>query len=371
MKLDPILRKASQLAFGRKYDAAMRILEPEVNRYHGSFRYYYLLGISCLHSGDFGGALTWLRLAREVKIRDPLALLGIAALYMRRGETDKAVDLYLEVQELDEKNRIAKKALAVIRKHAGAEAFSAWLESGKLPSLYPPIPFAGFSSGQILGAALAVAAVAIFCFGILMWQRTIPNPFNQRKNRADIAALVLSQEERIQPVETGGVYRYILTRTQALETYEKALTLFTSYRDEAAKLSLNRILESNASDGLKNKSRLLLSYMEVPGFDSFRRSDNVSYAEAMVDPVLFRDVHVIWRGMATNVEITGNITSFDFLVGYDTRTTLEGIVPVVFDRAISLNPERPLEVLGRITPLSSGIRLEGLAIHQSGRLENQ
>jgi len=172
-------------------------------------------------------------------------------------------------------------------------------------------------------------------------------------------------------VETGGSYRYILTRDQALGLYDRALSLFTSYRDETAKISLNRILESNASEGLKNRARLLISNMDVPGFDTFKRSDNVSFADVMKEPAVYRDVYVIWRGMATNVEVTDADTRFDFLVGYDTRRTLEGIVPVVFDRPLSVNSERPLEILGKIvlTGASLDIALKGEAIHQSGRLE--
>jgi tetratricopeptide (TPR) repeat protein len=368
MKLDPILTKATRLARSGNYEGAVRTLIPEVNRYNGSFRYFYLLAVSCLHVGDFGGALTYFKVARDVKIRHPGVLLGFAVLYLRRGEIDKAVDFYLEVQELDEKNRIAKKALKIIRTYAGSGNFSAWLDSGDLPKLYPPIPSAGLSWNRILVSAAAGAAVLAFSAGILINFRIIPNPFIHRGDRKGIAEISLEREEREQPVETGGAYRYILTRTQVLETYERALTLFTGYRDEAAKKNVNLILESNASPGVKNKSRLLLSYLDPPGFDTFVRQDNFAYAEVMKDPALYRDCHVIWRGMATNMDILQNLTAFDFLVGYDTRKTLEGIVPVVFDAAVSLNPERPLEVLGRIVPVSTekgpGIRLEGVAIHQ-------
>ncbi len=77
--------------------------------------------------------------------------------------------------------------------------------------------------------------------------------------------------------------------------------------------------------------------------------------------------------MATNLEVTDEAVRFDFLVGYDTRKTLEGIVPVVFTSPVSVNTERPLEVLGKII-LSDDkmkIMLEGEGIHQSGRLENK
>jgi hypothetical protein len=373
MKLDPILTKAVRLARSGKYEGAIRTLEAEVNRYHGSFHYYYILGVSCLHTGDFGGALTYFRLAREVKIRDPLAILGVAALYLRRGETDKAVDFYLEVQELDEKNRIAKKALRVIRKYSG-DTFSAWLESGKLPSLFPPIQFAGFSWKEITVSAAALAAALVICFGILVKFQVLPNPFAKRGDRPQMSEFILSREVRKQLVQTEGSYRYELTEAQVLESYEKSLSLFSFYRDEAAKININRILESNASEGVKNGARLMLSYTKTPGFNNFIQSDNVSYSEVFKEPWLYRDVHVIWKGMATNVETIQSATRFDFLVGYDTRKTLEGIVLVEFGRAVSINSEQPLEVLGRIVPVGSsdgGIRLEGVAIHQSGLLESQ
>jgi tetratricopeptide (TPR) repeat protein len=373
MKTDPVLQKASRLARSGNYEGAIRILEPEVNRYYGSFRYYYLLGACYLHAGDFSGALTWFRLAREVKFRDPQVLLGMAALYMRRGETGKAVDFYLETQEQDPKNSIAKKALAVIRKHSGADRFAGWLESGKLRALYPPVPSPGFSARMVFIPAAVLAAALLVAFVVLIQLRILPNPLNPRGSRPGTAGFSLSREERNAPVQVGGLYRYILTRGDALAAYDKALSLFTGYRDEAAKISLNHILESNASDALKNRARILLTFMEVPGFDTFRQGDNVLYRDVMQDPALYRDVHVIWRGMATNVATGETGTTFDFLVGYDTRKTLEGIVPVSFDRAVALNPERPLEVLGRLEPVSAGqgeaVRLVGVAIHQSGRLE--
>ena len=374
MKLDPILTKANRLVRSGKYEMAIRTLEPEVNRYHGSFHYYYLLGSSCLRIGDFGGALTYFRLAHETKRQEPLAILGLAALFFRKGETERAVDYYLDVLELDEKNRIAIKAMKVLRRQAGTDNFLSWIEEGKLPSLYPPIPFPGFSAKEKLGALGILLAICIITFSCLVRFKVIPNPFHLRGGRAGVTggvtALSLTREDRMAPVQTGGSYRYILTRVQSVDIYEKALSQFTSYRDEAARVNLNRILESNAAEGLKNRARVIISYMEIPGFDTFRRGDNVPYGDVIKDPPLYNGVHVIWRGKATNVVTSDKGTSFDFLAGYDTGNILEGIVPVVFSNAIPLNPEQPLEVLGRVIPDGSEglIHLEGVAIHQSNNL---
>ncbi|MDR0723433.1 MAG: tetratricopeptide repeat protein [Treponema sp.] len=373
MKLDPILTKAVRLLRRKSYDRAIKVLEPEVNRYRGIYTYYYVLAVSYLHTGVFNLAFTYFKLARDIKMRDPSVLLGLAVLYLRRGETDRAVDFYLEVQDQDERNKIANKALKVIRKYSGTENLSAWIESGGLAKLFPPPPLAPPSKVGILILMLGLLIGLVIAGGVLIKVTGIRLPvrmFFPRNEREGLITSALDPTEREEPVQVGGSYRYILTRNQVFDTYEKARELFTKYRDEAAKVALNRILESNASDTIKNKSRLLISYMEVPGFDTLK--DRFTFGEVYKEPVLYRDCHVIWRGMATNLEVLQNATSFNLLVGYDTRSTLEGIVPVTFNFAVSVNPERPLEVLGRILPVSTekgqDILLEGVALHQAGLL---
>jgi len=378
MKLDPILSKASRLIRSGKYELARRTLEPEVNRYHSSFRYYYLLGNTCLRGGDYGGALTWFRLAHDTNSRDPLAILGLAALYLRRGETDRALDFYLEVLELKPNNHIAKKALKLIRRYAGTDRFAAWLEAGKLPSVFPPVAFPGFTAKEKLCGLGVLLALAMTVYGVMVHYKYVPNPFNPRGDRQGIVAGSLTREERLDPVQTGGSYHHEFPgRVQAVETYEKALALFAAYRDEKARVELNRILVSNASEGLKNKARILSDYMrpphrEPPTFDTFRRGDNIDFSDVEKDPVLYNDVHVIWQGRPANVIVTGNATTFDLLIDYDPEnktTIMRGTAFVIFDRAIPVNSGRQLEVLGRIgLDKENRIILEGIAIHQSGKL---
>jgi len=370
MKLDPLLNKAALLAKRHKFEEALKILKDEEDRYNGLFKYYFLYAVICLHSGSFVEAHEYFHLARQIKMKDPSTLLGLAICCLREIKTARALDYYLDVQEADPKNKIAKRALTVIRNNSDPETLSEWITVQRLEKLYPPIPGPLISPRTAITAALILAAGFVLVFGILVGVKALPNPFKTRSER-QTQGFTLSSQERSEPVEIGGSYRYILTRDQAADLYDRALSLFTEYRDEEAKINLNRILESNASEGLKNKSHLLMSYMEVPGFDTFKRNFNPSFSDVKNEPVIYRDVHIIWRGMATNVEVTDEYTRFDFLVGYDTRRTLEGIVQVTFDSPVSINSERPLEVLGRIklVSLNQDIVLEGVAIHQSGRLE--
>ena len=367
MKLDPILSKAVSLARKKKYDEAISTLESEVNRYYGSFNFYYLLGLSYLHSKIFGVALTYFRQAREQKMRDPNTLLGLAALYLNHGDTDKAVDLYLEVQSIDSSNIIASRALKIIRKNPGPEAISAWIDSGALHTLFPGFPSTDLSRKKLT----LLVMTGILALGLVLGIAINAGVFSSGGRRSIPAEISLTQEERDAPFESGGSYRFVLTRNQVLDDYNEARKLFVSYRDEAARVKLNRILESNAPEPVKNRARLLVSYMEVPGFNTLK--DKFSYSDVVKDPFLYRNCHVIWRGMASNIVVQQNKTSFDFLVGYDTRRTMEGIVHVEYDFAIPVNPERPVEILGRVIPVSGDkgveILIQGVALNQAGLLE--
>ncbi|MCL2382149.1 MAG: tetratricopeptide repeat protein [Treponema sp.] len=369
MKLDPILTKAVRSARKGKYDEAIKTLEVEANRYYGSYTYYYLLGVSYLYSNIFGMALTYLRLASEQKKkRDPQALLGLAALYLNHGDTDKAVDLYLEIQSIDRSNKIAARALAIIKKHPSPENISAWIDSGKLHTLFPLFPKADAARSTVVLSIASVAAGVLLALGIslqagfLFW----PTGAGQRALPAEFE---LSAEERNFPLQTGGGYRFTLTAHQVLEHYEEARRLFLAYRDEAARVSLNRILESNASEPVKNRARILIAYMEVPGFNTIHASDRFTYTQVVQEPLLFQNCHVIWRGTISNLDAGHNHTTFDLLVGNEVRR-LEGIVQVDYNFAIAINPERPVEILGRVIPVygERRIRIQGIDFHQAAHL---
>jgi len=364
MRQDPTLNTASRLARSGKYEAALRLLQPQITRYGRSFRYYRLLGTVCLYAGDFGGALTYLRLAREINGRDPSAILGLAALYVRRNDINGAIDLYLEVLELDGKNAVANRAMKVIRKQAGTDAFSAWLEAGRLPSLYPPIPFPGFSKKQVGGGLGVLFAICAVCFGVMVHLGVFPNPLTAiRLGPREIPdTLLLTRQVRMAPVRDGE-YLQVVSRDEAVGLYERAMVLFSHYRDNAARVYLNRILESNAAAGFRDRANLMLHYMNSPaGFHDFRAEDNVSLTQVRQNPPLYRGVYVVWRGHASNVDGTA-WTSFDLVVGDDRRRITEGIVNVVFDDAV-FPPEGPIEVLGRVVPLGNGgFRLDGINLN--------
>jgi len=371
MNADPILNKAASLAKKRDYEKALRILKDEEDRYYGSFKYYYLYAVICLHSGSFVEAHENFNLARKIKMRDPNTMLGIASLYLKRINTVQAIDYYLDVQEIEPKNKIAKNALLIIKKHSAPDALSDWMTPGKLSKLFPPIPSPSISLKTVINVSLVFAAVFAAVYIVLALLQIAPGPFKPKTQRP-VSLYELSVSERNNPVQAGGYFQTTpLTQDQVINLYNEALSLFADYRDEKAKININKLLLSNASQSVKNRAQLMKDSMAAPGFHNFNLKDNVSFTEVSAQPAVYQDVYVLWKGMARNIELTDEYTRFDFIVSYDTRTILEGIVTVFMDTPQRINTERDLEILGKITLDNStnGFRVEGTAIHQSGRLE--
>jgi tetratricopeptide (TPR) repeat protein len=362
---DNILHNALRFAKKGNYGDAITILEREILRYRDSFRFYYILALSCLRTGDFGRAYTYFKSAHDIKNRDVNVLLGIAALNMKRGENARAVDLYLKVLDIEPANKCAKNALSILRKYGGSEDLHDWLETKKIHKLYPPFPREKLRPSQIITVAfgvLAAAALGTFIAGKL---RIIDLVFFRQEERTGFAVSALSSSDKSKIVETGGAYHTILTEQDVLSAYENARTYFNEYKDNSARIEINRILLSNASEGIKNKAHVLLRYIDdvEVGFNTL--TERFDYRDVEQESSLYNGCYVAWGGMAANVEQTDNETSFDLLIGYETRRELRGIVRVICPFAFNIDRERPLDVLGRVAAQDNGtFNLNAVSIHQ-------
>jgi tetratricopeptide (TPR) repeat protein len=363
--MDAVLAKAVRFARRRKYAAAIKLLEAEVFSYSDSWQFPYILGLCYLKSGDAGSAYPLLRRASEKDDRQCGPFLALAALHMRRGESVKAISFYLRVKGFDAGNRTVRRGLKILERHG--ENLTAWQHEKQIAALYPAFPLPPVSPKTVVLVLLVLALPALgFGAASLVRRGVIRLPQIERLARNGLEAASLTPEEKSAPAGTEGTFRYVLASKEILNCFEKGRALFNQRHDDAARVEMNRILESNAATAVKNKARILISYMEDSDFTNLK--DRFSFSEVEADPYLFRDCSVIWRGRAANLETGDAATAFNLLVGYDTGIRLEGIARVRFPFAVSVNAEKPLEVLGRVVPVPNGsrtdIELTGVAIHE-------
>ncbi|MEI6874924.1 MAG: tetratricopeptide repeat protein, partial [Spirochaetota bacterium] len=355
-----ILEDARRLASRGRHSAVISLLEPRLPLFRDSHRFYFLLGSSCLHSGDIGGATTYLRRAEQLEPHDQDTKLCLAALHLRRGESDKALAMYLAVLDEDPKDRTARRALALLRKPEAMDRSGSLADSGGLGSFMPPQR--GLPRWIVPIGLVSVVAVATVLLFPLM-EKSLRGLGDLRSPRPEIAAVSLSDSERARPVGSVGNSRYILTEKEALAAFDRAKARFQEYRDNAALVDINRIIDSNASTNLKEKARTLLAFVSVPDWRSLK--DIPAFPEVKADPGLYRNTSVIWKGRAANMRGPATERSFDFLVGYADRQKLDGIVPVkVMDGGISIPVEAPFEMLARVVAEDGDLSLRAIAIHE-------
>ncbi len=355
------LSYARKLLKRRKFSQAITLLESREEIYENNFDYYNLLGISLLYVGNPGDAMSYFSRARRIKVKDTSLLLGQAAIYLRRGDTDKAIQYYLDIQYNDPGNKTAAAALEFIRKKGNYSTICEWVDNGKIEKFYPPIP----SRAVIFPVVLSFFAAVILAVVLFNVKSDKLNPVGPRAN---LTALTLSEDQQSNAQEkdmSNSVYHYILSNNEILKSYSAAQKFFQEYRDNAAQVEINRLLNSNASLAVKQKARLLMSYLKPQTFDSLK--DNYAYSIVSADPLLYIDCWVAWSGRVANVKETEKLYSCDLFVGYENMKTVDGIVPLYLKTVPvpDIDTSKSVRVLAKVKLENGRISLEGSSVYQS------
>lgn len=348
------LGEARKLFRARKFPDVIRILEPEVFRHRESFEFFSLLGFSCLHTGDLGGAFSYISRARQLSRDNVSALLGLAAIHFRRQETEEAIKGWLEVLELDAGNAVARRGMELLRKGFSREKLQEFIDAGKVKTLYPPLPSRGRAA---LVATIVLGVMALAAAGYA-GVRFLPR---QEVQRPGVSAVEIPPDLP-SLTETGSDFLYTLTDNEVRGSFTKAKSFLLAYRDNMALVEINRILLSNAALPVKERARLLKGFVTQPDFLTLK--DPFPYAAVAGQPALYDGCSVIWRGKIANLKVLKDAITFDLLVGYDKEKVLEGIVPVTLGFAADLENGGGIEVLGQVSSKGGKIGLAGTSIHK-------
>lgn len=358
-----VLDMAQALIKRRRFAKAITILEARAKYYKDNFEYYLSLGIACLYLGDIGNSYHYFTKAREIKLTSSRLLLGQAAIFLRRGNTDRALQYYLEVLESDPGNVTAKEAMEFIRVHGDYDTICRWVDSGKIEQFYPPL---GMNPDIIRNGVLVGLAVGLVVSGFLFFRSK--QQYNLVGPRANLSGLELSSDERRHAETRTGqsLSAYYMLDTSAItKSYSDSLQYFQEHRDNAARVEINRLLNSNASDSIKQKASLLAGYLSDPTFDTL--TDSFSYGVVASDPVLYRDCFVVWAGRISNARLYENGSwACDMLVGYEDMKHVDGIVPLHFEQepVPPIDVERAVRVLAKVSISDGRVSLEGRAVYQ-------
>lgn len=359
------LATAQSLLRRRAFSKAITVLEAAADNYRDNFSYYLTAGIACLYMGDFGNAGSYFNQARRIRMTEVNLLLGQAVLYLRRGDTERAIQYYLDVLDYEPENKVAKAAMEFIRAQGNYETICDWVDSGKIQRFYPPL---GVNPAAVMRVVLSLAA-GVF-LGMCVVHGINMRHFVPTGDRYDLTRFALSYDDlkNLHEKDTSGsVYRYILSDAELQTAHDNALRYIQDYRDNAALVEINRILNSNASEPLRRDAGEFMTYLEEPTFDTL--TDNYGYRQVAADPVLYVGCWVAWEGSVSNALLDGTAYRFDLLVGYKPNEgvfDVEGKVPVVFPVAPAqqIDGSRSVRVLAKVGIDDGQIMLLGRSVYQ-------
>jgi len=275
------LNTAKFLLKRRKYSKAITLLESNQELYLEDFDYYLTLGTACLYAGDIGNAYNFYQHAREIRLSNANLMLGQAAIFLRRGNTDRALQYYLDILNFEPGNKVARNAMEFIRKHGDYNTIYKWVDNGKIKRFYPPI---GLNPDIIRNILFA-----FFIAGTVISTVFFYNPKEKKSvqivSRDNPSNIEISGEESGELLATdlsSSVVRYFMDEKQISKSLESAMDYYQSYDDNASQVEINRILNSNASATVKQKASRLMDYTKAPTFDSFdsqKEKHYTNYAE--------------------------------------------------------------------------------------------
>ena len=373
------LEKAHLLLQKRRFSQALSILEsgrnPEI--YRESFDYFLTAGLACLYLGDTGNAGVYFQRARHIRMTDTTLLCAQAVLFLHRGETDRAIEYYVDALDYDPNNKLALRAMEFIRSHGSYEELCHAFDTGEIKKYYPPLGVNPDTIKRIVLSAFAGVVLALMIFNFGKFSSAARKLHLPAANaRADLSELFLSVDEMGNAHKkdlSGGTYKYILSDAQIKKSYDMAMTYFQDYKENASLVEINRLLNSNASDAIKAKAEMISTYFKEPTFDSLSTfGDNISYADVAKEPDLYLGCSVAWSGRISNSVSEGKSFRCDLLVGYENMERVEGFVPLIFAESPQppIDGERPIKVLGKIKVENGKIALEGKAVYQPVNREN-
>ncbi|MGC8841425.1 MAG: tetratricopeptide repeat protein, partial [Candidatus Sumerlaeaceae bacterium] len=132
-----ILKKAEGAYRRREFSEAIRLLEPQVFIYRQNPRFYYLLGMACIRTGDFAGAYSYLKRAEQLDPQNLEVKGAVAIVHLKRYETEQTIRYWLEILDVDPHNSFARKGLEALKKRADPEGIEELFDSGKVFRLLP------------------------------------------------------------------------------------------------------------------------------------------------------------------------------------------------------------------------------------------
>lgn len=345
------LRQAHRLFRRKQYGKLISNLEPQVFMFRDNVEYYTLLGAACFCTGDYGGCTSYTKRAIDIDPDIVSAHLYLAAVYLKRRETDRAIREWLHVLDRDPNNTHAKRGLDFVRSLTTIDELQERITPSVLLRFVPVKNYIPWKTVFLTIAALLALGLAWY-FGPdayrYIYKETAPP-------RDGVEVVSFPQGQPLTSLE--GEYEYILSESEIQEILDRIRTYFNSHQDNLVRREINRILLSTATSPVKERVRILRSSLAPPDFTSIKTS--FSFSEVSQNLQLYSGTYIRWKGRPTNIVRGEDAVDLTLLVGYHTGQIVEGSVPVHIPFPAQIRSEMGIELIAQVIPLNSNAHPSG------------
>lgn len=266
----------------------------------------------------------------------------LAYIYARRNEKDKAISTWCKALEKQKWNRLANKALEYIRSKGRDINL---IEDEFFDSLIPKEPFL-FPIKFLIKTfilLLIIGGLSILSyFGIIEILK-----YQKINKKTDINKVLLPDFNTNlleKPKDNESKYSY--DEKEIKRVFEKIKSDIISNKVVSAQIGINKIKMSNASLKVKYKVDILESMIDEPDYALFK--NEITYNEYLKEKSLYQNIYILWEGRVVNLNITKNNIIFDLVLGDEKNGIVEGIIPVIFEKAVILKNNDRIKLFGKI-----------------------
>ena len=336
-----ILKEAYRSFRKKQYVNTAVILEQTVRSSPDDPYPYFLLAVTKLYSADFSGANSVMQKLERVNpsyipFLQLNAFLGLKSARNR----EEAISVYLNAIEKAPSDKVLLRGL---RQCEDLNNFPEFQKNSRISDLVVikapgriSVPVISFDhtgksrgkrrNGKGLTAAVSIVVIAsAIAAGVYLGSMYVPSGFIGNRT----GAVNSSDAEKIDRVDiTGSGYGLFdrLNRQPVKEFYTSADVMISQFNEarqlmkngemNRAAVILNRIINSNASQVVKEKCGFLISFIIDSDDRTYEKPDIKAIQEK---PYLYRGVALDLEGRAANVKRFEKGTGFTLMVDYDGR----------------------------------------------------
>ncbi|WKC57714.1 tetratricopeptide repeat protein [Borrelia sp. P9F1] len=368
MKPNKIISNSIYYYNSQRYSEVVKLLEKEIFLYKNYYFYHYILGMAYLRMGNLTNAQTYLKKAYTLNPTDPDIKQSIAILLVAQGKEDMAIRIWLKMIEENQDTKRSELSLETIRRNP-IQGTLFLNKRNMYDKLFPEIKakrgetLSGSIkiSAAVVGLVSLVSAIFLFTDSKEVFTPQSISKSKNKKNINNITAYIddikINNKEKIENDE--GQFVFILTETEIKNSFQKIKTHLKENKDNFARIEINKILNSNASESIKLKAKNLASFISRPDFITF--NDYLDLKKIKKTPLIYSNAYVKWEGIVNNIEKRDSIVYFDFYVGYN-KSALEGIITAKTTFDIDIDSKDSVEILGQIDYTKNKLTLNAITI---------